>query len=321
MATCTLQQVYDDARGFLHDTQVSGGESFTNTVLQVSFGEPYRTLYNNLQGVSKRVQRIAYVVLPAYNSILIPANYGITDLSEPEMVEERPATTGIPLSTTSNATPIVVTSASPHGLGSTGAIVAGQVTGVAGTNASWGNWFATITGASAFTLNGSRTDGAGGTGGTFYGASTVQFSEVMPADLAPAMDGQAQQYLGNYGWINEQLQFRGSVQNQQLRITYWASGDPPTSAGTNINIDNCRDFLAVATAANAARSVGWYQMADRLDLKAYTKSAGPMGEADGGLLGKFIAIQVMTMQRGPQRRALPFRDRRGKFGDFMAGNV
>jgi hypothetical protein len=319
MATCTLGDVFGDARGYLHDTQVAGGESFTNAMLQVHFNEPYRTLFNNLMGVSKRVQRIAYVVLPAYTTILIPQNFGITDLAEPELVEERPATAAIAISATANSSPISVVTAAPHGLGPTNAIIAGQVSGVAGTTAPWGNWFVTITGANTFTLNGSRSDGGLGTGGNFYAASAQQFVTVMPQDLAPAMDGQPQQYLGTYEWINEQLQFRGSTQNQQLRLTYWASGDPPTNANTNINIDNCRDFLAVATAANAANSVGWYQMSDRLNVKAYNRSAGPQGDNDGGLLAKFIGIQVMTMQRGPQRRQLPFRARRDKFGNFLIG--
>ena len=319
MATCTLLDVFNDVRGLLHDTQVSGGETFTNTMLQVQFNEPYRTMFGCLMGASKRVQRTAYVMLPANTTVLIPANAGITDFGEPEMIEERPAVTSKTISTTSNASPIVVTFSAPHGFGANGTQVAGMVTGVSGTSAPWGSWGGTVTSTTAISLNGSMTDGSSGTGGRFYAASTVQWSEVQPGDLPWINDGQQQQYLVTYIWQNEQLQFRGSVQDTMLRITYYASGNPPTNTATNINIDNCRDLLAFATAYNAAQSVGWNDQADRFGIKAYTRTAGPQGEVDGGLLGVFRNVQVMSMQRGPARRRLPFRNKRSRFGGYLLG--
>ena len=319
MAICTPQNIFDDVRGYLNDTQVSVGEVFTNAMLQVHFNEPYRTMFGCLMGASKRVQRTAYVMLPANTTVLIPATAGITDFGEPEMIEERAATAAIAISTTSNSTPITVTTVSPHGF-AIGTQINGMITGVLGTTAPWGNWGATVTGTSTFTLNGSMTDGAaGGTQGNFYAASTVQWNEVLPGDLANVLDGQQQQYLTNYVWMNEQLMFRGAVQNEMLRITYYASGNPPTNPSTNINIDNCRDLLAFATAANAAQAVGWNSQSDRFSLKAYNRTAGPQGAEDGGLLGVFRNIQVMAMQRGPNRRHEPFRDHRTRFGNYVTG--
>ena len=109
MAICTLQNVFDDVRGLLHDTQVSGGETFTNTMLQVQFNEPYRTMFGCLMGASKRVQRSSYVLLPSNTTILIPATVGINDFAEPEMIEERASTSATAISATSNTTPITVT--------------------------------------------------------------------------------------------------------------------------------------------------------------------------------------------------------------------
>lgn len=274
-------------------------------------------MFGCLMGASKRVQRVWEVLLPANTTVLIPSTAGLSDFAEPEMIEERPATTSTVISTTSNTTPITVTTAAPHGFGAVGANILGTVTGVSGTVAPWGNWGGTVTGASTFTLNGSSGDGSSGTGGNFYPASQVQWNEVLPADLTNVLDGQQQQYLMNYCWINEQLLFRGSVQNQMLRLTYYASGNPPTNVNTNINIDNCRDLLAFATAYNAAQAVGWNDMADRFGLKAYSKTAGPQGEFDGGLLGVFRNIQVMAMQRGPSRRHGAFRDKRSRFGGYL----
>ena len=232
------------------------------------------------------------------------------------MVEERPAQAAINITSTSIATPISVLAPS-HGFGTAGQIVPGQISGVAGSAAPWGNWFFTIVDANNFTLNGSMTDGVAGTGGIATIQSAARFTEVYPIDLtAQGLDGLPTQYLEQYLWIDETMQFRGCTNTQQLRITYWASGTPPTNPNLNINIDNCIDFLSVATAANAAYANAWPARGDELYAKAYGVSGD---NCTGGLLGQFIKIQVATMQRGPQRRRLPFRDKRSRFGDAILG--
>lgn len=313
MATCTLQSVMDSARAYLSDTQVPGGEVFTNTVLQPSFEEAYRRAYRAMQGVSKRVQIVAYANLPANTTVLVPSAFGMTDFAEPSVIEERPAQTPIAISTTSNTTPITVTTSAPHGLGAIGDVVEGTVGGVVSSTSPWGKWFATITDTSTFTLNGSVAGGSTGSGGYWTTWSQLAFQPMLPVDLVgQGLDGVPQQYLGYYLWDNEQLQFRGASGVQQLRITYWASGSPPTLANQVIGIDDMRDFLACATAANAARSKGWYDIADMLKTTAY--GADQESDTMGGMLGDWIKIQVSTMQRGPQRRMLPFRGRRPRFG-------
>lgn len=312
MATNTLEQVFTAARAYLNDQP---GYVYTDSYLQPLFNEPYRRMFSCLAGTSKRVQRIVYLDFPAYTTVLIPATYGLTDFSEPELIEERPAQGQVTIATTSATTPIVC-NAPAHGLGADGAEVGGQVSNVIGTPAPWGNWYVTVVDANSFSLNGSQTDGNAGTGGYFTPQSLQQFVPVDPIDMAiQGIDGQPQQYLGVYLWNSEQLQFRGAVGVQQLRITYWASGSPPSNTGTTIGIDNCIDFLACATAANAARAAGFFQLADQLKSTAF----GQTQEANcvGGLLGEFIKIQVLTMQRGPQRRNRPFRDHVTRFGNYL----
>lgn len=320
MATCTLQDVFQDVRGFLNDTGYLGsiptGESFTNAVLPPYFGEPYRTLFSRLVGSSKRVQRVVYLTLPAPTTVLIPSTYGIQDFSEPEMIEERLAPTATLIASTDTSTPIQVTTSSPHGFGPNGSVGEGAVSGVLSTAAPWGRWFFTVTGASTFTLNGSASDGVAGSGGAFYPEPSTSFTEVAPLDLTVAgLDGPPQQVLGNYLWINEQLQFRGSSQAIQLRITYYASGTAPTNPNYTINIDNARDFLSKATAANAAASRGWTSRASELKLEAY----GDPQTGQIGLLDTFIAAQVLASQRGPIRRQQPFREKRFKYGVYLLG--
>ncbi len=300
--------MYDAVRGLLNDNL---SEVYTNANLQAYFNEPYRTLVSNLLGVSKRVQRVVYVNFPVNNTYLIPSAYGINDFSEPEVIEERQASTSITITSTGTTSPINCL-ATGHGLGGAGTVVEGVVSGVANTYAPWGRWFVTVVDSNNFTLNGSVSDAVAGAGGMFSPWTQLPFTEVMPIDLdEQGLDGVPQQSLGIYKWAEERLSFRGATQTQQLRITYWASGDPPTNVNTIIPIDNCIDFLATATAANAARGHGWYDMADLLRTQAY--GSGSLDSGNGGLLGKFIAIQVSTMQRGPQRRRGAFRTKRNRW--------
>ena len=312
MPTCLLSDIFNDVRGLLSDTQVAGGEIFTNSYLQIHFAEPYRTMFGRLQGSSKRVQRVFSVVLPALNSVLIPANYQILDMSEPVMVEERPAPNSIAITSTGTATPIQVT-ASGHGL-SNG--TEGAVSGVANTYAPWGNWFITVVDANNFTLNGSMTDGVAGTGGFFYPETNQEWSEVSPIDLtAGGLDGIPTTTLGDYLWIDEEFQFRGCTVPTELRITYNASGTAPSNPTTSIAIDNARDFLDYATAANAARSKSWWDQYERLHMRAYGNQDNP----DDGLLEIFWRAQVLGAQRGPQRRQQPFRAKRSRYGTYLLG--
>lgn len=312
MAVNTLQQVYDAARGYLND---ASSEIFSNSFLQQSFAEPYRRIFNVMGGEnSKRVARATYLNFPALTNILIPANYGIMDISEPSIVEERPASAAIAITSTSATSPIVVT-APGHGFG-IGSIVELTVNDVAGTFAPWGKWFGLVLSSSTFSLNGSMTDGNVGTGGSCSVWSQQRWSEVMPLDFdAQGTDGQPTQYLGTYIWREERFEFPGATGVQQLRITYFASGTPPSNPNVNINIDNCIDVLACGTASNAARSLGFYDLGSRLEVKAYGATPGEMG----GLMLDFMQLQVSMQQRGPQRRRQPFRSRRSRFGNWVIG--
>lgn len=328
MAECTVQNVFDDVRSLLSDTQIAGGEVYTNNYLLTGystggvlgsgslFGEPYRTMYGKLTGASKRVQPTAYIVLPPNTTVVIPTTYNITDFSEPEMIEECAATNQNAIASTDTSTPINVTTTLPHNLGPNGSMAEIIVSAVGGTPAPWGQWFCTVTGSNTFSLNGSASDGNAGTGGSWYSSSNQPFTEVFPCDFQAALDGFPQATLGNYLWANGRLTFRGATGPILLRITYYASGTAPTNPNYVIWIDNCRDFLAHATACNAARSKQWYSMYEHLRNKAYGDPAHP---EELSLIDLFYMGQVMADQRGPSRRQRPFRDRRYKWGAYLLG--
>ena len=294
-------------------TQVSTGEVFTDAFLVPYFGEGYRRLFNNLMGASKRVERTVYLNLPAFTTVLIPSTVGITDMQEPELLEERIGTSQVAITSTTNATPISVLSTA-HGLNTNDEIV---VSGVASTYGPWGQWFVTRTDANNFTLNGSGTNGAAGTGGYFTVPNSQNWSTMQSVDFLGNLDGVPTQFLQGYLWENQRFYFRGSNGVQQLRITYWASGAPPTNTNTVINIDNCIDFLANATAYSACYALGWEDAASHFYSVAYGD-----GTQGSGLIGDFVAFQVRQLQRGPVRRQLPFRDKRSRWGGFfpLGGN-
>jgi hypothetical protein len=327
MAICTLQNILDDVRAYLGDTQVVGGEVFQNNyLLGVTgsgnsgsgslFSKPYRTMFSKITGASKRVQPNWLVVLPPNTTVLLPTVYGISDFSEPELIEERSAGPTIAIASTDMSTPINVTCSAPHNLGPNGSMTEGAISGVASSFAPWGNWFVTVTGATTFSLNGSGSDGVAGTGGAFYPGSQVPFTEVFPTDMVGALDGSPAGTLDTYLWSNNRLQFRGATSAIQLRITYYASGSAPTNPNYTIPIDNCRDFLATATASQAARAKGWMNLYESLRNESYGDPSHP---EELSQLDLFYQSQVLADQRGPSRRQLPFRDHRMKFGSYLLG--
>lgn len=72
-----------------------------------------------------------------------------------------------------NASPIAITTAAPHGL-ATGAVV--FILGVGGNTAANGAWIVTVTGGSSFTLDGSLANGAYTSGGTVYTPTVAAFT-------------------------------------------------------------------------------------------------------------------------------------------------
>lgn len=320
MPTVTFGQIQQEVRGILNDTQVTGGEVFNAQYFvnnPNAFGKPYRSMFSRMIGGSKKVQRVVYLVLPPQTTLLVPQTYGIEDFNEPEMIEERPAVgPGIAIQSTDTSSPIKVTAAN-HGLGDPGNVAPGQICNVFNTSAPWGNWFAKVIDANTFSLNGSFSDGVAGTSGLFFSQSSQPFSTVYPIDLTfEGLDGQPSQVLGNYLWIDNGIQFRGASSAVQLRITYYASGQPPTNPNAVISIDDAVDFLAVATAAECANSQNWTSKYELLRNQAYGDPSHP---EEPSLLDLFYSKQVLALQRGPQRRQLPYRDKRYKFGTYLLG--
>lgn len=292
----SVEDVFNSARALLGET--GGPIVFTDSVLQQYFNLAYPEMWQIMAMIqTPRVKRELYWIVPAYTTQFDPQSVGATDFAEPELMWERGNLTSVVIATTSNATPIAVATSAPHNLASSADVT---VSGVAGTSAPWGRWFVTVTGPSGLTLNGSVTDGSAGTGGALV-SSPEWFDNNPVACIAyPTDSQQLRSRLGTFMWEQNVLKFRGATAAAQIRLTYWASGSPPSSTATVLGIDDCMSYLATRTASLAAQGKGWDNMADRWELKAL----GPkrMADGSGGLLRDFLVSQVKGLQRTSHRR-------------------
>jgi len=300
MALTTWQEVLDDARAHLRDNAIPGGVVWQNPTLQPHAARAYRKLFDAMDfGGTNRIQRDWYTVIPARTSFVNPFALGVADFKEPLFVKERAVGTVIAITSTGGAKGALISVLAPrHGL-ATGADV--LIGGVNSTTLPWGRWFVTVVDANTLTLNGSVSDGVAGAGGTIT-VSSDKFNDLDPLDTLTDRD--LTDRLIDYTWEESILKFRGATTDRQLWVIYIASGTAPVIPTTVLNIDNCLNFLGVATAFYAARSNGWTNRANELQNDAF----GPKGEGDasGGFLRDVISAQVLRLQR-KRRNQQPFR--------------
>ncbi len=297
MADCTVSDIYGDVRGLLGD---SGAEVFDDTMLAVPFGQAYRELHDCLinNGLPP-ARREAYPVLPAYTGVLVPAAFNITDLDEPVEVWERGNVSSVAISTLTNATPIVVTTASAHGITANTEVT---IYGVSTPSVVNDNWWVSVPAADQLALNGSVASGAYGAGGYVAWSSehwVICNSVDTISQVAPSSR------IKYWQWEQNRFNFRPSTEQRQLKIVYWASGTAPSSG--SIGIDNARSFLAVATAYRAAQMRDMTSRAQELKLEAYGPEMVP--NVSGGALRALVNPMVKEMQKRPARPQT-FRPRR-----------
>lgn len=306
MPKYTLANVLDAARGHAGDDQVAGGAVFTNAILQTHFAKAYRALFRTMQQLGNPyVERDIYYVLPANTTFLDPATAGITDLGEPKFLEERGGLTKV------NVTGAVVSgsnvriTATAHGFSTGNLITLNGIAGLTGTEGVL--WGITVIDANTFDLLGCIGSGTYTSGGVAV-KSGEDFTDIVAVDRLDPIGSPSDKFRV-YEWREDTFRFPPVTTERQLRITYLASGNPPTNTATTIGIDDALDFLATYTAGLALKSHGASDRARELIAEAL----GPRMEADGsgGMLAEFLRVSIRAMQRIPpeNRRRLPFRDR------------
>lgn len=309
MPVYTLQNVFDQARAILFDIQVAGGEVFTNTLLQPYFNESWRTVWSRLSGASRKVRKQTYILLPPYTTVCDPTNYGVQDINSIVSMEEGDVNSMTGIVSTSATSPIVVTTAAPHGLGTNEHI---YIQDVSGTFAPWGDWFVFPLTSTTFSLIGSFTDGVAGAGGLVVTCG-VQFQTMNSRIAMP--EGIPQTVLIDYLWQDGRLHFRGATTDRQLFIMYYSSGTPITVNTQLIGLDDSIDVVANLTAFSAADANGWENRAKNIYGKVYGGTA--QGYDDPGLMDLFIRRLALAEQSDETLRQLPYRPPRSRFGDYI----
>lgn len=302
MADCTVSDVVTGAMSLLADAD---GE-ITQEII-----DDFKTGYGDMMALAiklrlPRIKREIYVTLPANQGVLFQSQLGVTDFAEPTRMWERGTVFTTAVTGTTDGTPITV-NATAHGRATNDRVELNGIQGVP----DWVNrdWFITVLNANAFTLNGSITCGANGTGGT-VNFSLDQFVPMNPTDtLPPNLPALA---LGSWLWQENALYFTGSLQSRQLWIEYLATDTPPVSGVIGFANGRELNFLKHSTAAHFAPK-RQMPMGPQLMMMAY----GPSGEPDGsgGMLRALINPMLMQKQgipRQPQR----YHRRRGQFPSY-----
>ncbi len=309
----TKQNVLDAARFHLADDLVSGGQVFTNTVLEQPFNFAVRELYRALQGLAiPRVQREAYYDLPINTTLLVPSTAGITDLGEVEVVETRGMLTSVSITNAVAGNGFVTVTAAGHPFTTGNVAVIFGVLGISGVN---GMNAVTVVDSSTFKVNGAVGSGTYTAATGTATLSVDRFVELTPVDRIDNYD-LATDPTNVYAWVEDTFKFQPSSQVRELRITYISSAATIANTTDTVGIDDALDFLAVRTAGFAAASRGARDRAGELNAMAI----GPDLQADGtgGILRELVCTSVRALQQVPTQRP-PFRQR-GNPNAIIGGN-
>ncbi len=301
----TKQNCLDSARFHLGDDLVSGGQTFTNTVLEQPFQAALRELYRAMESVTNpRVQREAYYDLPANTGYLSPATASITDLGELVFVDERGSVTSYAITGAVAGSGYVTLTVVGHGF-VTGGLAA--IYGIGGMTGVSGMFAVTVVDANTIRANGAVGVGAYTSGGVASKSGDTFVPVRHVTRIEDVSTGNSE--LGIYAWMEDALRFPPCAAVRELRITYISSAATVSGASDTTGIDDSTDFLGVRTAGIAAQSRGANSKAQMLN----TWALGPSLQADasGGILRDLLQAGVRALQSNPVQRP-PYRFRQNQ---------
>jgi len=301
----TVSQVYELARALLGDTEVPGGQLYTDQKLAPFFGGVYRKVFRAMSSASNPyVTDEGFYDLPANTGILDPATAGINNLDELLWIEERKPATGanVAVSAVTLADGVAtVTTSTPHGRSVGDSVVAYNIGQVSeNINGMW-----SLTAVSTTTK---MTFGGSVITGTWTSGGNISYSDEQFRDMAPttrqrfvATSQSGSPPISQFTWMGDVIQFHPSTETRQLRITYKRSGEPPTTPSSTVGIDDSIDVLATGLAGQAAKSFGNATEGNDLLASAFGPSGGRDGTI-GGLLFELLQKSVKAMQSQVWRR-------------------
>jgi len=307
-----VENVYDAVRGIMGDTQVPGGEIYTDTLLQTHYQAAYSEMYRAAQSAQyPLVRRESYYNLPANTGYLNPATAFIYNLGQPESVEARINVTAWSVSSFSPTTPglgfATLTTSIPTTLNSGNQAVLYGLAGV--SDDANDQWTVTVTNPSTIVLNGCASIAVGTpvTTTAVLSSSAEQFNALTPVERLSWEDVAPVDRPLFYAWEGNVFRFPPCSGIVQLRIVYSLSGNAPTIITQPVGVDDCLGFLSYRTASLAALSRSLVQRASVYE----NLSVGPnwlSQQIPGGMLAQLLSPAIRNLQRLPpsKRRSPPF---------------
>lgn len=307
MSFPTLTQVYDQTRAECGDTEVAGGQIYTNSLLLPHVQSATRTLWRGLRNLATpRVQKTMYYTLPANTNTFFPSTALITDFSEPTgVVARRGGLTSVAVAAaTQSGSNLDITCTGSHGLTTGDIVVLEQLGGLKGANILCS---VTVTSATQLLANGVVTTGTYTSGG-YVVTSRNEFNALEWRQALPSATTQSTVGLAVCVYLDNYFQFLPSTDAQQIRIVYWSSAEVPTTGTDQIAFNDCIDFIAKYAASMACKAQGANDRAATLK----DESVGPRFNEGifGGELRQLMQAAVRERQNlSPYERSpRPFRE-------------
>lgn len=307
MSFPTLTELYESTRAKCGDTEVSGGQIYTNAVLLPHIQEAVRVMWRGLRNLAvPRVHKVFYFTLPANTSILHPSTALITDFSEPAGLVS--ARGGITSAAVTGATPgtssLSVTCSGGHGLTTGNSVVLQQLAGLNGANVLCA---VTVSSSTVFTANGVVATGTYTSGGTVV-TSQNEFAQLVLVRELPASSTQVSAELSMYVYQEGVFRFIPASNDRQVRVPYWSSATVPSTGSDQVGFNDSIDFISIYAAAEACSSQG----ADARYAKLMNQAVGPNFSAGGygGELRQLMvaAVRQRQLENPYSRGPMPFRE-------------
>lgn len=297
----TVQQVCDRTRWHLGDTQVSGGETYTNTLLLPWLQEAHEDLQRALRNLQVvRARREGYLLIPAQTSqidprIQLPDYMGLLALDDRALGDNHlisAVTIDSPLTGW-----ITVTTATSHGRAVGDQIEITGISGVRGINTSM-----TINGVPAANQFTAQCYAAGTPSLSaawsmmMYGTETwwpiIDYETILNQQTSGLVDR-----VSVYAQIDKTIRYNPVQSAREWRVRYEFQDSVPSANSDTMGLEDSLGFMSTWTAYKAARAKGALSpMAQELKDQAL----GPEGTVDnatGGLLRAIILSMVRTSQR------------------------
>ncbi len=294
----------------LGDTEIPGGQIFTDAILNEPIRASYRVLYDNLLRQDNRTpRRMAYYNLPPYTTSITPADMGIANMGGPKELWHRSVGTtwtatieafNLKTNTTPASVDLTLT-------GGVGTLITGSqiVTFNFDSNTTQDindMWHIEVIDSNTIRLLGcSALDATGSAVGTtgVVSNSPEDYSREPNSVLGYEIldnNGGASTTLNEWCWKDGRFRFPPCTSARQIKVLYLISGEPPVNLGDSYGIDNSLNFLAAYAAGLAANSKGAKGTAERIFTLAVGRADGDPKDGDAGFLGQYMRPQVKIQQ-------------------------